>query len=80
MTTTPQPVETVARAMLAMGAKPEIVADTFRQQAATMRKYAAKATASRTGKYRGYTAPKALALAAEAERRAVAVPAAMASA
>lgn len=78
MNITPMPVEAVARIMLGWGAKPEIVADTFRKQAATMREYADKAAASRNGKYRGFTADMAVALADEAERRAVSVPAAMA--
>lgn len=73
-----QPVETVARMMRAMGAKPELVAQSFRQSAATMEKYAEKARASRTGLYRGYTAEKAMAHAEEQARRAVSVPAAMA--
>ncbi len=73
----PHSVETVARKMVAFGAKPEIVARNFRSQAQTMRNYAEKASASRNGMHRGYSAAQALNLAQEADARAESVPAAM---
>ena len=56
-------------------AKPETVAATFRSNAATMREYARKAAASKSGKFHGYTVERATESAEELERRAVSVPA-----
>lgn len=56
---------------------PEVTAATFRKNAETMREYARKAAASKTGKYRHYTEAHALELAADLEARALSVPAAL---
>lgn len=70
------PAEVAAFTFRLTGGKvnPEATAETFRKGAATMRDYAAKAAASKTGVYRGYTEAQALELAAEQAERAVSVP------
>jgi hypothetical protein len=71
------PAEVAAFTFRLTGGKPnpEATAETFRKGAVTMREYAAKAAASKSGTYRGYTEAQALELAAEQEERAVSVPA-----
>lgn len=54
---------------------PDITAKTYRANAETMRQYAAKAAAHKSGKYRGYTQADALELAAMGDERAISVPA-----
>jgi hypothetical protein len=71
------PAEAAAFTYRLTGGKPnpEQTAKTFRENAATMREYAQKARAAKSGKYRGYTEAMALELAVDCEARAVSVPA-----
>lgn len=70
------PLETAQFLMRLTGgqAKPEVTAETYRINAANMRKTAAKAAASKTGKVRGITAADALAQAEKMDRLSVEVP------
>lgn len=71
------PAEAAAFAFRLTGGKttPELVAAQYRSNAETMREYARKAAASKSGKYCHYTAEQATRHAEEAEARAESVAA-----
>lgn len=56
------------------GIKPDVVEARYRSAADDMRKVAAKAAASRSGKFRGYTAEHATRMAEQNDRLASEVP------
>lgn len=72
---TPQEIASFTFRLTGGRPNPEATASTFRQNAQTMRDYAEKARKAKGGKYRGYTAAQAEAMAIESEARAVTVPA-----
>ena len=72
--------EQVARIVIGMTrGKPDLTAisSSYIKSAEEMREYADKAAAAKSGKYRGYTATRAHALAEQCERYAVSIPAAI---
>lgn len=71
---TPEQVAFITMRMTGGKAKPEIVAAGYLKSANDMREYAAKASASKSGKYRGYTRERALELAKDCDERAISVP------